>query len=193
MSNGTTVGGRIPSSLTQAGGYNPSINRSRDLWNQAMSYQIQQQQNNWRNKSLSDIGIGGNKYNGMEYGLLSDTGNLGWGQSENMAPGSVVGGVVDGIGYGNTPGLDSGNGIGGMTLGGVADIGMGLLNAYNVFNTIGLQNDYMDMAKEQLGMAREQWNMTKDEVSRIARVRNNLNSGYATGNYKPSPESKTYA
>ena len=67
------------------------------------------------------------------------------------------------------------------------------MNIYNVFNQNKLQKEYLNMAREQLGMAREQWNMTKDEVSRIAKVRNNLNQGYQTGSYKASPESKTYA
>ena len=65
------------------------------------------------------------------------------------------------------------------------------LGVYNMFNTIGAQNDYMDLMKEQLGMAREQWGMTKDEVNRIGQVRNNLNAGYQSGNYAPSPTSKT--
>jgi hypothetical protein len=71
------------------------------------------------------------------------------------------------------------------------DMGMGLLNAYNVWNQISMQKDYLDMAKEQLGMAKEQWQITKDEVNRIGKVRNNLNQGYRSGNYAPSPTSNT--
>ncbi len=58
------------------------------------------------------------------------------------------------------------------------DTGMGLMNAYNMYNQWDMQNDYMDLQKEQLGMAREQWDMTKDEVNRISRVRNNLTTSY---------------
>ena len=76
---------------------------------------------------------------------------------------------------------------------GLLDVGMGLLNAYNVFNQIKMQKEYLGMAKEQLAVAKEQWGMTKDEVSRIAKVRNNLNAGYQHGNYGTSPQSKTYA
>ncbi len=97
---------------------------------------------------------------------------------------SQVGGLGDigGFGGANTWG----------TIGNVMDVGMGLLNAYNVIQGINFKNDYMDLMKEQAERAREQWAMTKDEVSRIARVRNNLNSGYQTGNYGASPTSKTY-
>jgi hypothetical protein len=45
--------------------------------------------------------------------------------------------------------------------------------------------------KEQLGMAKEQWGITKDEINRIGQVRNNLNGGYQSGNYAASPTSKT--
>jgi hypothetical protein len=53
--------------------------------------------------------------------------------------------------------------------------GMGL---YNMFNSWKMQNDYMDMMRDQLGMAREQWQMTKDEVNRIKGVRDKINKQY---------------
>ena len=58
------------------------------------------------------------------------------------------------------------------------DIGSGLMQAYNVFNQVGMQRDYMDLYREQLGMAKEQWQMTKDEVARISRVRDSLSAQY---------------
>jgi hypothetical protein len=69
-------------------------------------------------------------------------------------------------------------------------VGFGL-NAYNMFNQISAQNEYLDMMRDQLGMAKEQWGITKDEINRINKVRNNLNAGYQTGNYGASPTSKT--
>jgi len=82
-------------------------------------------------------------------------------------------------------------GLSDVSLGDIFSIGGTLMNAYNIYNNVQMQKDYMDMAKEQLGMAKEQWGMTKDEVNRIGKVRNNLNTGYATGNYGASPTSKT--
>ncbi len=76
---------------------------------------------------------------------------------------------------------------------GLLDMAGTVMQGINMFKQWDAQDQYMDMMREQLGMAREQWNMTKDEVSRIAQVRNNLNSGYQSGNYEASPTSKTYA
>ena len=76
---------------------------------------------------------------------------------------------------------------------GLLDMAGTLMQGINMFKQWGAQDKYLDMMNEQLGMAREQWNMTKDEVSRIAKVRNNLNSGYQSGNYGASPTSQTYA
>ena len=62
--------------------------------------------------------------------------------------------------------------------GGVMDGAMTLMNGINMFKSWGVQDDMMDLYKEQLGMAREQWDMTKQEVARIAQVRKNLTSSY---------------
>ena len=58
------------------------------------------------------------------------------------------------------------------------DLGTTMMNYVNMFKSWGMQDDYMDLAKEQLGMARDQWQMTKDEVNRIKKVRSNINQGY---------------
>ena len=39
----------------------------------------------------------------------------------------------------------------------------------------------LDLAKQQLGLAKEQWATTKDEINRIKGVRNKLNQQYVGG------------
>ena len=103
-----------------------------------------------------------------------------------FAPGSITGSFVDGQAFGSPMpqglmgltgqgnngflgGLFGGSGM--NTLMGLGQLGLGFMN-------FGLQNQYMDMMKEQLGMARERWDMTKDELNRIRGVRDRLNSSY---------------
>ena len=69
---------------------------------------------------------------------------------------------------------------------GLMDIFSKGIGLYNMFNSIGFQNDYMDLMQEQLGMAREQWQMTKDELARINATKNRINQGYRSGSYAPA-------
>ena len=82
-----------------------------------------------------------------------------------------------------------GNLFGDMDTGNWMNILGGLGNMYFGNKQFGLLEDVL---KEQLGMTKEKWGMTKDELSRVNAVRNNLNSGYRTGNYAPSPRANTY-
>ena len=67
--------------------------------------------------------------------------------------------------------------LGSGTLNGVssiANIGMGLWQ-------MSQQGDMMDMYKDKLNMAKEQWGLTKEEMARIAKVRTNVQQGYQNG------------
>ncbi len=88
-------------------------------------------------------------------------------------------------------GENGGFGLGDMTMNGVLGLGSTLLNAYGMIQQMGLQKDMFDLYKEQLGMAKEQWQMTKDDVNRINKTRNVLNSNYRNAGTTPVPESKT--
>ena len=59
-------------------------------------------------------------------------------------------------------------------IGGLATLG----NLYMGFQGMQNQNKYMGMMKDQLSMAKEQWQTTKDEINRIKEVRKKINASY---------------
>ena len=115
-----------------------------------------------------------------------------WGFSSDQTaflPGTIQAAMVGGQKYGDAPWdmLDKQQMMGGQNglFGGMGlkdMLGLGL-SAFNMFRQWGMQDDYLDMAREQLGIAKEQWAKTKEEMERIRRVRNNMTSGYQHGNY----------
>ena len=192
MADQLAVGGTIPNSLTTAGGYDFLRNQGLALRNKYMGGLINQQQGSLYNmKPFSGLGGG---QNSLSYTPSWNGNTPGLNQSMGLTGQSTTTDVNNVANFGLNDFNSSGNSmLGNLSVGGIMDIGTGLMNAYNIYNQNKFQSEYLDMAKEQLGMAKEQWAMTKDEVSRIAKVRNNLNAGYQHGNYAPSPESKTYA
>jgi hypothetical protein len=63
------------------------------------------------------------------------------------------------------------------------NVGMGLMNAYNIYNQIAMQKDMLKLAKAAEGRSQEQWDITKQQVQHIADVKNALTTGYQRGNY----------
>jgi hypothetical protein len=51
-------------------------------------------------------------------------------------------------------------------------------NLFNMFKQWGFQDDYMDLARRQIGIAEDQWKTTKDEIDRTKRVRTNISNQY---------------
>jgi hypothetical protein len=60
------------------------------------------------------------------------------------------------------------------TFSGLANIGQGIGSLANIYQ--GMQ--MMDMYEEQLGMAKEKWAITKDELNRIRKTRDKINTSY---------------
>jgi hypothetical protein len=69
------------------------------------------------------------------------------------------------------------------TVNGLMGLGATGMNIYNLYNQNKMQKEYLGMAREQSDRAKEQWNITKNELGRIAAVRQNLTAGYAHGDY----------
>jgi len=118
----------------------------------------------------------------------------GWNSNETMA----TGGVKEGRTYGNLgtdnvakPGtagwmgtdgkFDFGQGMG--TVNSAMDVATTGINIYNAIQSNKFQKEYLAMAREESARAGEQWDITKQELGRIAAVRENLTAGYSTGNY----------
>ena len=99
-----------------------------------------------------------------------------------------LGGATPELYGGNQGGLLGGL-MGDMNLGDIAGLASGIFGIIQGNKQFGLLEDVLT---QQLGMAKEKWGMTKDELARVNAVRNNLNTGYQAGNYAPSPRAKTY-
>ena len=97
--------------------------------------------------------------------------------------------LVGGTGTSGTSGLLGGL-MGDMNLGDWAGLLGGIGQLYLGNKQMGLLEDVLN---QNLGMARERQGWTRDELSRVNRVRNNLNTGYQRGNYGVSPAAKTYS
>ena len=74
----------------------------------------------------------------------------------------------------------------GQTMG-VANDALNMFGTYQNIMNLGDMRDYrnemLGFAREQNKRAGEQWNITKNELGRIAAVRNNLSAGYQHGDY----------
>lgn len=81
------------------------------------------------------------------------------------------------------------NTTGNMGLSDMLGLAGGLGQMYLGFQQYGLLEDVL---KGNLSMAKEKQGWTRDELNRINKVRNNLNSGYQTGNYGVSPTAVQY-
>ena len=118
--------------------------------------------------------ISGNE--GMYQGMLKD-GSIGKsGSLLDFKPGGVQGAVNGGELYGN---FDAG-GVGISANDIMGGVGFGM-NMVNMFKNWDLQDSMLDMAKSAEKRAGEQWGITKEEMSRIANVRKNVQAGYQNG------------
>jgi len=91
------------------------------------------------------------------------------------------------IDVGDIGGLDAldGGGLlgdifGGTDLGDWAGLASGIYSMYLGNKQMGL---YEDVMNRQLDMAEEKWGLTKEELGRVKKVRQNITNGYQTGNY----------
>ena len=112
-----------------------------------------------------------NMYFNKQQGWISDP--------TAFTPGSIQAAFVPGQGVVDQQGtgLDL-FGEGGLLGGGLMDLlGFGL-NAFNMFKGWSYQDEMLDIAKDYLGISKEQWQTTKDEMERIRNVRNNLTNAY---------------
>ena len=98
------------------------------------------------------------------------------------------------ISVGDIGGLGGGSLLGGlmgdMNLGDMAGLLGGIGQFYLGNKQMGLLEDTLN---QNLAMAKERQGWTRDELSRVNSVRNNLNTGYQRGNYGVSPTAKTYS
>jgi len=67
------------------------------------------------------------------------------------------------------------------TVNGIMDIGMTGMNMWNLYKGNQYRDEMLGFARDQNSRAGEQWNLTKNELGRIAAVRQNLTAGYANG------------
>ena len=130
---------------------------------------------------------------------------------ENVAPGSVAGAFTADNGWQGTDdfmtwqkglvpgqqqymmnqtmqqqnqGLLGGNGL----LSSLYQVG-GLLSQFMQF---GMQSKYMDMLDEQLGIAKDQWKTTKEEINQIRNTRDRLSAQYSGQPYTPPDNEYEY-
>jgi len=68
---------------------------------------------------------------------------------------------------------------------GLMDMLGGLGNIFGIYNQWSMGNQYMDLMRDQLGIAQEQWQTTKDEIGRINEVRDRISAEYAGRPYTP--------
>jgi len=79
--------------------------------------------------------------------------------------------------------------LGGMgdIMGDIGKITNPLMQGFSLYNQWNTTNKYMDMMNEQLGMAKEQWDMTKQEIADIRNTRNNLTKQWNATAAKNAP------
>ncbi len=158
-------GGVVPQDLTQAGLLGNLANYPAETMEVLSNFEMP-----------SNMAIG--NFSGINNtGMPNFTSSLSVGDIGGLGSEGLLGGLLGGL----TNDMNLGDWMG--VLGGIGQLYLGN-------KQMGLLEDVLN---QNLAMAKEKQGWTRDELSRVNRVRNNLNTGYRTGNYGVSPTAKTYS
>ncbi len=135
--------------------------------------------------------MGNDLTKGLYYGMMDDNKYGISGNTLDFKDGGITGAYQGGKNFGN---FGSNGGllddlIGGDGFGDIVGGAKGLWDMYAGYKNMGYQDDLMDMYKEQLGMQKDKWQLTKDELAHVNATKNATNAGY--GGYG-SVKAKTY-
>ena len=151
---------KAPNYLAQAGGTSGYNN------NQGLAYNVM----NYPTETF-DVMSNFEMPSNQAYGNYSGVNNTGQPSFKSNISVGDIGGMDTGTGL-----LDSLGGASGLMNG-----AMTIMNGINMYKAWDMQESLLDMAKEQEARSAEKWGMTKEELGRIKRVRQNISGGYANG------------